>query len=280
MTERTYVEELITPELAGQYLTKNTGNRGVKDRRVRLYTQQMADGQWRPTGESIKFSKSGRLIDGQNRLLAVIAADVPVVMLVARGLEDVAQESMDTGATRSLADVLKMRGETSGSNLAAVIRALYIWDHSDPSTTRRVGLSGQSWSVSNAQLLAYFDENADGVRGLHLKCETYRRSLKIPSSVLAPLVREMQDLDYEDADDFMRRWCKGVPSAQNFGERDPLVQLNQAANRLKSSRGDYDKTEMAAYVVKAWNAYRTGIPIHSLRFRTGGSSPESFPEFK
>lgn len=38
-----------------------------------------------------------------------------------------------------------------------------------------------------------------------------------------------------------------------------------------------EKAEVAALVVKAWNAYRTGRPVTNLRWRSGGSSPEAFP---
>lgn len=297
--ERSYCEELITPALATEYLSHNTHNRSPKQGRILAWADAMRNGQWRANGESIKFSKSGRLIDGQNRLMAVVLADTAVHMLVVRGLDDAAQETMDVGANRSMKDFLSLRGERSVNSLAATIRALYIWDTTKGTDRRVLGGSGQgggkTMTLTALVLLDYFDANADLCRDLCAQTDHFRKATGIPTSILAPLLREMQRIDEDDAKDFMYRLENHLPSPNNMGEHDPLVQLHKwmfrfyghrvgsgesGATVRRRSKATYATTEVAALIVKAWNAYRDGVPITQLRWRSGGSAPEAFPVMK
>ena len=98
--------ETITPEIAKTMLGENVNNRRISRDNVNLFAREIRNGEWRFNGEAIKFGKDGRLLDGQHRLLAVIAADKPLTTLVIRGLEDETQQTMDSGKTRTLGDVL------------------------------------------------------------------------------------------------------------------------------------------------------------------------------
>lgn len=111
--------ETITPEIAKTMLGENVNNRRISRDNVNLFAREIRNGEWRFNGEAIKFGKDGRLLDGQHRLLAVIAADKPLTTLVIRGLEDETQQTMDSGKTRTLGDVLTLRGEKKSTQLAA-----------------------------------------------------------------------------------------------------------------------------------------------------------------
>ena len=101
--------ETITPEIAKTMLGENVNNRRISRDNVNLFAREIRNGEWRFNGEAIKFGKDGRLLDGQHRLLAVIAADKPLTTLVIRGLEDETQQTMDSGKTRTLGDVPPLR---------------------------------------------------------------------------------------------------------------------------------------------------------------------------
>ena len=120
--------ETITPEIAKTMLGENVNNRRISRDNVNLFAREMRNGEWRFNGEAIKFGKDGRLLDGQHRLLAVIAADKPLTTLVIRGLEDETQQTMDSGKTRTLGDVLTLRGEKNSTQLASLARAVYLAD--------------------------------------------------------------------------------------------------------------------------------------------------------
>ena len=120
--------ETITPEIAKTMLGENVNNRRISRDNVNLFAREIRNGEWRFNGEAIKFGKDGRLLDGQHRLLAVIAADKPLTTLVIRGLEDETQQTMDSGKTRTLGDVLTLRGEKKSTQLASLARAVYLAD--------------------------------------------------------------------------------------------------------------------------------------------------------
>ena len=282
---RTYTEELITPEIARSYLKLNTHNRALKPQRIAPYAEQMAAGSWRPNGEGIKFGthpETGEtvLLDGQNRLHAIIEADTPVLMLVVTGLEMTDQEVMDVGLGRKLNDILTLRGERGTTGLSAVIRALYIWDNAPDSRKRRVGGSGQDGKggASNSALLAYFDANSDMCRLIAEESSRISRGTRLAASILAPLIREFDVIDAEDAKDFWHRLETAQPSPLSLGPHDPITQLHRNLSRMReTNKVRYDFTEIAALIVKAWNGYRQGKPIMVLHWRSGGSKPEPFP---
>lgn len=73
----------ITPSQAAALLAKNTPlNRKVRKTHVEALTGAIRRGEWRVTHQGIALAPDGSLLDGQHRLHAIIAAGIPVTMLV------------------------------------------------------------------------------------------------------------------------------------------------------------------------------------------------------
>lgn len=101
--------ERITPEKAKVYLEKNVpNNRPINEMRVRNYVHDMLTGAWSDNGETIKFNTQGELIDGQHRLTAIVKAGVSIWTWVARDVDKNAFWTVDTGAIRTGAQIMKM----------------------------------------------------------------------------------------------------------------------------------------------------------------------------
>src|SRR5215831_7421198 len=98
----------ITPTMAQEWLDKNVHNRKLNTTRVRLYAKAMERGEWYTINQGIGLDKEGNLLDGQNRLAAVIEANKTVKMVVVTGLEKAAQIVIDTASVRTPADLLKL----------------------------------------------------------------------------------------------------------------------------------------------------------------------------
>lgn len=115
----------ITPTLAERYLERNKSNRNIRPRKVDEYARAIIKGHWHLTPQGISLTRDGYLIDGQHRLLAVIKAKKPVDMVVTSGVEQGAQQYMDAGIPRRIADNLKMfHGMANAGRIATVTRAL------------------------------------------------------------------------------------------------------------------------------------------------------------
>jgi hypothetical protein len=69
--------EKINPQGAEFLLIKNTINRKLRPSIVRDFARQMRLNLWREnTGEAIKITSNGHLLDGQHRLTALVKAGV------------------------------------------------------------------------------------------------------------------------------------------------------------------------------------------------------------
>lgn len=145
-------EVKITPHMAQSMLKKNTSNRPLSERLVSRYVKEVKSGNWKMTGDTIKLSKQGNLIDGQHRLKAVVVADVPITSMIAYGVEDNCFEVIDTGKKRSHADVLSMEGYKHTTQLAAALRLKYAIDEA-PIPKQEKSLHTIIRGISNTEIL-------------------------------------------------------------------------------------------------------------------------------
>ena len=104
-----FKKELITPSRAKELLEANINNRRVKNEVVNRYAQDILAGRWKEdTGEVIKISKSGIVLDGQHRLYAIVKSNTPIFLHIAYGVDDSVSDVLDTGSVRSATDVFRL----------------------------------------------------------------------------------------------------------------------------------------------------------------------------
>ncbi len=107
----------VTPALAREWLEKhNRRNRPLREAVVDRYAEQMKEGEWQETGDTVKFGADGLLYDGQHRLSAVARSGRTVELWVVRGLPSSAREAIDMGEARRAFDNLAI---SDGLSLAA-----------------------------------------------------------------------------------------------------------------------------------------------------------------
>jgi hypothetical protein len=115
---------LISPQRAKELLEQNTCNRTLRENHVKNLASDMLNGLWRDkTGESIKFTKSGQLIDGQHRLHAVIRSGKSIRFMICEGLDANVMDVIDTGIKRNASDVLFLKGVKNASVASAIIKS-------------------------------------------------------------------------------------------------------------------------------------------------------------
>lgn len=94
-----YVRVLVTPDLARQWLNRNTHNRPVLARAVDRFVADLTANAWVETHQGLAFSKGGALLDGQHRLHAIAKSGVAVVCWVCFGEDDKAFKQIDVGSS-------------------------------------------------------------------------------------------------------------------------------------------------------------------------------------
>lgn len=260
-------EVLVTPAVAEAWLAKNSRNRNLRESHARSYAEDMAAGDWRWTGETIKFSATGELLDGQHRLRGVVIAGVPIRFLVVRGLDQEAQEDIDHGIPRKFHDVLTLRGEINASALAAIVRRVHAWNEGK---RRNINTGG---GHTTAQMLRTLEKHPE-LRDVAARANAFARHCDLPASVLGLSLWLFDGIDPDDSEFFFDRLCDG----QGMLKGDPVYELRRTLETRRTARGERSQTYLLAVTIKAWNAYRNGDTVGLYRWRPGGSKPEQFPE--
>lgn len=98
----------ITKAIAEKLLEGNTCNRQKRRWWIEAMASAMKRGEWITTHQGIAITKSGRLLDGQHRLEAIVLNGDGVWMLVTRGIDENAFKVIDNGIKRSIADLTNL----------------------------------------------------------------------------------------------------------------------------------------------------------------------------
>jgi hypothetical protein len=99
---------IVYPKDAALMLETNKTNRPVRKSWVDWLAKTITDGEFITTHQGLAFDVTGRLIDGQHRLLACIKADKPIKVQVTRGLPVEAWFALDQGVLRTNSDILEI----------------------------------------------------------------------------------------------------------------------------------------------------------------------------
>lgn len=245
----------VGPELAQTYLARNVHNRPLRQRHVALYAADMTAGNWRYTGEPIKFDRDGHLIDGQHRLAAIVAAGVTLPLLVVRGLDPDAQHVMDTNIKRTVSDALALDGHKSTTALASTARLLILWD------SGRVAATGQSAMVTSAQSVAYVNANPDIHRAVDMAV-SLRKKIDLPVSVMGAAWLRFARIDVEATHQFF----DDLANHRTTGEGDPRRALLHRLNAILRDRERVPRQAFLSMLVRTWNATRDGRELQRIQW--------------
>lgn len=252
----------VTPQLATEWLRKNTGNRPFRPAKIEQYTRDMAAGRWQVTGEAIKFGTDGRLLDGQNRLQAVINSGATIQILVVYGVSPVAQEVMDSGAARIAADALAMAGVTNSARVAAAARvALAMEDKVIIRGARYTHSEIKAWVMKNLEII-----------DVHLLLGPDSKMIPLPPSLQTYCAWRLGNVDRDAAARFFNQLATGI----GLTEGSPIVALRRRLAGEYGMARRISLEEQIAAVFRAWNAWRQGLPLDRIvtTTRTGLTIPD------
>ncbi len=93
----------VTPAMAAEWLEPhiNHSNRDLRQTWISFLAHEILKGRWKVTHQGIGFSSSGRLLDGQHRLSAIVLAGLAVDVMVTTGMEDDDFRAIDSGIKRA-----------------------------------------------------------------------------------------------------------------------------------------------------------------------------------
>jgi hypothetical protein len=264
--------EEISPEVAKLILSQyNTDNRKESKAHVNFLAEQMADGQWREDAyDPIKFSVSGRLLDGQHRLSAVVQSGKTFKFLVIRDLSDDIFETLDTGKMRSAADVLKIAGIDNYVKMSALARAIINHRRGAMNSVIEGTGGNRSASTSNKEILSFVREN-DLTEYVIFGRARYCDSRILNEKEWALLYYLFSAKSESEAEDFLVTLSKGVELKLGSPQHTLRQKLEQ---NMMSAGTRLNPRAKLFYIVRAWNAYRKGEEIKIFKYDPKGQFPE------
>ncbi|WP_344008681.1 hypothetical protein [Nocardioides lentus] len=213
----------------------------------------------------MKFSADGKLLDGQQRLTALVQAQISTPMVVVRGLTPDVMPTVDAGAKRNYSDALKLTGEENTATLAAVCRRAVMWERGMRTNTgaiRPTPLEMDDWLARNPEIRT----------SAELANRLASRE-RLPASVIGLCHWLLSAIDPEAATWFFLR----VADGDGLAATDPIAVLRNRVTRLRLSGGRINETEGLALTIRAWNAHRDGSTRTKLQMPRGGLTNENFP---
>jgi hypothetical protein len=143
-------------------LKGNQENRPEKLGAQQSYAADMLSDNWDLNGETLKFSKTGRLLDGQNRLKAILIASkksptIKVKFVVMTGLSNDMFRNIDSGVKRSTADAVGILKRPNKNIWAPALK--YVYGFYKMPTKFKDLLHGDSFSEITTNVVLDFDRS-------------------------------------------------------------------------------------------------------------------------
>lgn len=260
----------VTPDMALAWLEQRGDNRPIHQLTVDRYADSMRRGEWQLTGEAVKLSQAGKVLDGQHRLWACVESGVSFTTLVILNVPEQAFDVMDSGRARSSADVLGIHKATQTRALASAIRHSIIWE--------RDGYLHEPGShvpaPTKPQVLQFWRDHPEIEEWINQAKRLQRAHLYGSTGVFVSVFWQLARVSRKDLEPFI----DGLVTGADLQHGDPILALrNRLIGHHDRSEGSYVAEELAGIIIKAWNAFRQGKNITILTYRRGGPTRENFP---
>lgn len=258
----------ISPDTARRMLTSNVGNRHVRKDNLTRITTAMSAGQFKFTGDSIKFGISGELLDGQHRLKAIIKSGRSIDTLVVWNVPDESWALIDRGVSRTNGDMLAHRN-IKHATIVAAIAGLVV--------ARRNGLIPTGARRSTYTLPHIINQEVSERLALYeYAAQLGRRARAVtlnPSAVGAVYIMALDKGHGESVEEF----SEGLVTGADLSIGDARL----AAIRLIHNNGALQvHYKQLATLIKCFNAWRSGSRRHHVKsWQPGQEYPEIIGQF-
>lgn len=257
-----YVDHILAKEL----LLFNHGNRPVSKTHVQTIANGIHNGEWIETGDTVKVSIQGRLIDGQHRLLAISKSNRGVKLDFAFGVEDAAQTRIDVNKVRQAGQQLSMSGMKYGFTLAPAARIIKTLQQGHINTDHTISKHALYEFCMRDEVLQQCAEEA-----MSLRKKLGSKSSAAGICVGLYLLKTAKVPQRIHLQAFVYALDKGV----NLEEHSPILHLRNNLIRGSNARNSHVPYDVSAWFVKAFALHVRNEPCYKLQFVP---SREGFPD--
>lgn len=264
----TKTHEIITPQLAEDYLRFNKANRPLNKYVVKTLVDDLSRGGWIYDGNPIRFSEDGWLIDGQHRLHACIVAGKDIETDVIRGLPRDSFKVIDTGRSRSGGDILSIMGVPNAATVSSSI-----FTYLSLLTNKRINpgekIGGHVFTtLSKEKVVDFYIENqilCDEIGRISYSFGRGKNGVKILSSgfIGGHMLYLILSLNHpkERVIDFFTQ----LQTGRDITNKTILI-FRDAIIKHKLGQSILSMEQRIVYFKKTWNAFVTGKELNRLTY--------------
>jgi hypothetical protein len=250
----------ITPSLAKIMLGYNSKNRSVKPSNLDRITAEMDEGRFVFNGDAIRFSSKQTLLDGQHRLIACCDTGISFTSVVIEGIDQDAFKTIDTGSKREPGDVLSISGFQNCKMLAAAVRLVEFIESGNRCL--------QSVKLTGGEILGLAEKMEGIADSGHFAVSA--KSAYLTTTATCALHYLFEKIDSIKAASFFLKLKNG----DSLNSTHPILILRNMLDFSRKSTRRYPPETVLALTIKAWNHFRRGNQIKSIRYR----DDEEFPK--
>lgn len=264
--------EDIGPEEAKRLLATMSRNRPLKMNHVAKLLHDAKCGEWHMNGEPIIISRSGHLIEGQHRMHMVMHYGKALPFLVVRGIDDECFRSINTGRSRTAADVLFMGDGVTTAHDATVLAAAlrWVWKWESGSIYSQGVMPGERPAEPRPREILDLSKKhpklIDSVEWMVGKRALLPGLQPSPAAFCHYIICKVHQADG-------RTFFGKLISGANLDETDAIYRLRHRIAQHSISSRKMTGVEFVALTFKAWNLFRAGEKVSVLSWRTN----EDFP---
>lgn len=257
----------VTPDIAAKFIefVDQPHHRNKRPRKIEELTRILTEGYFLFNGDTLRFSSTGRLIDGQNRCHACVKSRVPFLAVIVQELSDDVFGTIDQGERRTFRDLLKFMGIPNAAAFAPVVAHVF-----DYESGVALGGGARKTTISNDQkqaVMARHKNIGDSVKFVLAnkeKCTgiTNRRSTIIAAHYFA------SHSNLALANTFVTGLLRGSDLS---GDSPILALRNRLISSMEGKKEARLTTDEAALLIfKALNLHLEGS---TEKLRNGGTFP-------
>lgn len=266
----------VKAALAEHWLRSAKKNRRLDGRDVNRYANIMKRGDWIPHhAEGLVFDTTGRLIDGQHRLAAVIRAaetegeDFAIPFILLMGFDPESQKVTNTGKTRTMAQTSAIVGQDATAFQISICKALWLSPEQDKAKVPR---------VMDYQKVRNTIEQYRG--GIELASKKFGGQGSVTLAAIRSVIArayyhcavEGKDSEGNDILIFddeevakLQRFVEVMDTGLSKGEHEFAPALVRDAYMNRKVRGDRGTLEMYRKTIFAVDVYMSGTPVKRLK---------------
>jgi hypothetical protein len=266
--------EMVTPTMAKNWLANRyDGQRNIRPTHVVKLATSILEGHWKTTSDAITLIK-GRLANGQHRCLAIEKANKACMCLVLRTNDDGLFDVIDSGVSRTIADVLTQENTQYSALMASV--GVIVCKYNKRIITKFSWSSGIKMNdkntnvITRSEVLEYCrthkDELIDNIKFIN---PLYSQGLHVlQKSYACALLQLVPKKDLDKAKEFIADIYKGDTQNMARDLHDRLIKNKLAFQKFPTAY-------LFAMLIKTYKMYLNNPNIRTKHIKFG--EKEEFP---